>query len=119
MTTDEKRRKPRVGSHNLLSYVCLDEENETVTQGMGRTLNVSEGGILLETHDSINQNHIISLTIGLEDEIIDLKGKIISQRRREDGKFEHGIQFIETDEKIHRFLRQYVVIFKGETDSSL
>ncbi len=119
MTTDEKRRKFRVGSHNLLSYVCLDEENETVTQGMGRTLNVSEGGILLETHDSIDPEHIISLTIGLEDEIIDIKGKITFHKRREDGKFEYGIQFIETDEKIHRFLKQYVVIFKGEIDNNL
>ena len=114
MTTDEKRRKPRVGSHNLLSYVCLDSENQTMTQGMGRTLNVSEGGILLETHDSINPEHTILLTIALEDEIIDVKGKITFQKKREDGKHEQGIQFIELDEKINRFLKQYVVIFKGE-----
>lgn len=119
MSIDEKRRQPRVGSHNLLSYLCLDEENKTVTQGMGRTLNVSEGGILLETYDSIDQKNIISLTIALEDEIIDVKGKITFQKRREDGKFEHGIQFIETDEKINRFLKQYVVIFKGEIDNNL
>jgi len=119
MTTEEKRRQPRVGSHNLLSYVCLDEENETVKQGMGRTLNVSEGGILLETHDSINPKHIIMLTIALEDEIIDVKGKITFQKRREDGKYEHGIQFIEIDEKINKFLKQYVVIFKGEMDNNL
>jgi len=119
MTNHEKRRNPRVGSHNLLSYVCLDEENETVRQGMGRTLNVSEGGILLETHDSIDPEHIISLTIGLEDEIIDIKGKITFHKRREDGKFEYGIQFIETDEEIHRFLKQYVVIFKGEIDNNM
>ena len=119
MTADDKRGKPRVGSHNLLTYVCLDEDNETVTQGMGRTLNVSEGGILLETHDSIDPEHIISLTIGLEDEIIDIKGKITFHKRREDGKFEYGIQFIETDEKMHWFLKQYVVIFKGEIDNNL
>ena len=58
MMTLEKRIKPRADSHNILSYVCLDEENEIVEQGMGRTLNVSEGGILLETHDSIDLEHV-------------------------------------------------------------
>ena len=116
MVTDEKRIVPRIESSNLLSYVCLDENNHEMMQGMGRTLNVSEGGILLETHVPIDPHHIVSLTIALENDLMDLKGKIAYSRKREDGKFESGIEFMEMDEEKRRFIRQYILIFRGQGD---
>ncbi len=114
MTTDEKRIDPRIESSNLLSYICLDENNHEMMQGMGRTLNVSEGGILLETHVPIDPHHIVSMTMALEDDLMDFKGKISYSRKREDGKFESGIEFIEMDEEKKRFYRQYILIFRGQ-----
>jgi len=114
MVTDEKRIDPRIESSNLLSYICLDENNHEMMQGMGRTLNVSEGGILLETHVPIDPHHIVSLTMALEDDLMDFKGKIAYSRKREDGKFESGIEFIEMDEEKQRFYRQYILIFRGQ-----
>jgi len=114
MTTHESRKNPRIDSQNLISYVCLDENSLELKQGMGRTLNVSEGGILLETHAPIDPQHIVALTIAMEDDLMDIKGKITYSREREDGKFESGIQFIETDEAKLLFLRQFIIIFKEE-----
>ena len=45
MTSKEFRKHDRFDALNLLSYFCVDAENQTVQQGMGRTLNVSETGI--------------------------------------------------------------------------
>ncbi|MBW2608888.1 MAG: PilZ domain-containing protein [Deltaproteobacteria bacterium] len=117
MTTHDKRKKPRIDTHNLLSYVCLDENSQVLTQGMGRTLNVSEGGILLETHVPLDQEHIISLTISLEDEIMDIKGKITYHKKLEDGMFESGIRFIDMDETQRQIIKQYTIIFQGERDN--
>ena len=114
MAPDEKRIDPRIESSNLLSYICLDENNHEMMQGMGRTLNVSEGGILLETHVPIYPHHIVSLTMALEDDLMDFKGKIAYSRKREDGRFESGIEFIEMDEEKQRFYRQYILIFRGQ-----
>jgi len=114
MATDEKRIDPRIESSNLLSYICIDENNHEMMQGMGRTLNVSEGGILLETHVPIDPHHIVSMTMALEDDLMDFKGKIAYYRKREDGKFESGIEFIEMDEEKQRFYRQYILIFRGQ-----
>jgi hypothetical protein len=114
MATDEKRIDTRTESSNLLSYVCLDDNNHELMQGMGRTLNVSEGGISLETHVPIDPHHIVSLTIALENDLMDFKGKIAHSRKREDGKFESGIDFIEMDEEKRWFLRQYILIFRGQ-----
>ena len=117
METDEKRKSQRIGSHNLISYVCLDENDEPAGQGMGRTLNVSEGGILLETYAPIDPQYIVSLTISLEDDLMDIRGKVVFNKERDDGKFESGIQFLAADEAKVRILRQFAEIFKGELDS--
>ncbi|RJR36504.1 MAG: PilZ domain-containing protein [Desulfobacteraceae bacterium] len=111
----EKRKYPRTGSHNLVSYVCRDEKNNVVCEGMGRTLNVSEGGILLETHDALDTSDSISLTVALEDELMDLEGRVAFSNKRADGNYETGIQFRGFEEKKIRFLRQFITIFAGES----
>ena len=114
MTTDDKRAEHRIGSHNLLSYECLDKDGKVVGQGMGRTLDVSEKGILLETHIPLDPLHIISFTISLEDLLLDIKGKVSHSEEQEKGKYESGIRFVDMDEAKAKILRQFAVIFKDE-----
>lgn len=114
MTGQEKRRKPRIDSHNLVSYLCFDEDNRESTQGIGRTLDVSEGGIRLETHIPMAIQRNISLTIGLDEDIMEFKGRLAYCKKREDGKFETGIEFSDMDKKRLILLRQYIVMFKGD-----
>jgi hypothetical protein len=116
MNNNEKRKNPRIDSHNLISYTRLDENGNPVGQGMGRTLNISEGGILLETHLPIDPQYILSFTISLEDEIMDIKGRVAFNKKRDDEKYETGIQFIETDESRIQILKQFTVMFKDEVD---
>ncbi len=111
MTSDDKRTNTRIDSPNLLSYICRDEDDNEITQGMGRTLNVSGGGIMLETHVPIDPQLIVTLTIALEDDLMDFKGKIAHTRKRENGKFEFGIEFIEMNDEKRLFLKQYILLF--------
>jgi c-di-GMP-binding flagellar brake protein YcgR len=117
MTTQEKRKHPRISSLNL-SYVCLDENNEIIKQGMGRTLNVSESGILLETHFPIDENHTIGLTLGLEENLIDIKGRAVHIRTNEQGKHEVGIEFLKTDEKTRKALKKFVDTFEDKKNKT-
>jgi c-di-GMP-binding flagellar brake protein YcgR len=108
----QKRKHDRIGSLNLLNYVCLDENNDEVNQGMGRTLNVSQGGILLETHVPLDKNHIISLSIGLENELVKILGTIIYCREGEKGKSESGIEFQDINETSLQILNRYIIAFR-------
>ena len=114
MNDNEKRNIPRINSHNLISCICLDENGNPVKQGMGRTLNISEGGILLELHFPVDPQYIMFFTINLEDEIMDLKGRVIYNKKREDEKYETGIQFIEIDESKKQILKQFAVMLKDD-----
>ncbi len=107
MTSENKRKHERIKSLNL-SYICLDEDENIIKQGMGRTLNISESGILLETHFPIEPNHLIQLTISLEENLLDLKGKPVHVRSSDKGKYEIGIQFIELDQDASELLKKFV-----------
>ena len=109
----EKRKHPRTGSHNLVSYVCRDDKNHVVCEGMGRTLNVSEGGILLETRDALDPSHTVSLTVALEDDLMDIQGRVAFSKKRSNGNYETGIQFLGFEEKKIRLLRQFITIYGG------
>jgi c-di-GMP-binding flagellar brake protein YcgR len=107
MATKEKRKHARIESLNL-SYVCLDENNQIIKQGMGRSLNVSESGILLETHFPIDDQHIVTLTIGLEEDLVDIKGRPVHTRKNDAGKYEVGIEFLKSDEKTRKSLKKFI-----------
>ncbi len=106
----DKRKHRRIDSLNL-SYVCLDENDNIVKQGMGRTLNVSESGILLETHFPIEMNHRVLVTIGLEEELVDIKGKPVHIKADDKGTYAVGIEFAECDEVSSQLLKNFIESF--------
>ena len=107
MTSEDKRKHERIQSLNL-SYVCLDDNKNIVKQGMGRTLNISEAGILLETHFPIETKHIVQLTIGVEEDLVDITGKPVHIKSTEKGKYEIGIEFIELDQNSSQILKKFI-----------
>jgi hypothetical protein len=112
MTQEDKRLHPRIHALNLISYDCLDKNGQVVMQGMGRTLNVSEGGILLETHVQIEPQSDVLLSIGLEDDLIEIKGKVITSKPGKEDKFESGIQLHEVGKADLVVLKLYIKAFK-------
>ncbi|MBU0987333.1 MAG: PilZ domain-containing protein [Proteobacteria bacterium] len=113
MTKEDQRHHPRIYSLNLIAYACTDETGQVVMQGMGRTLNVSEGGMLLETHVQIDLQSTVLLTIGLEDDLIEISGKVITSKPGNEDKFEAGIQFTGIGEAELIILKLYIIAFKG------
>lgn len=107
MNSENKRKHERIQSLNL-SYICLDENNNIVKQGMGRTLNISESGILLETHFPIESNHKIQLTISLEENLLDIIGRPVHVQSTDKGKYQVGIQFADLDETAAKMLHNYI-----------
>lgn len=113
MTNEEKRKHSRINSLHLLNYVYTDEDVEGSTQGMGRTLNISESGILLETHAPINVGNIVSLTIGFEEEVVDIKGRVVYTKENASDMFESGIEFFDVDAMALKILGQYIAAFNA------
>ena len=107
----DNRQYKRFDSGNLLSYVCVDMNDKVIQQGMGKTLDVSEGGILLETHVTIDVDYNILLSIGFEDAMADIRGNVIYSRKRDDGMMESGIKFMNLTAEGLEILKEFIKKF--------
>jgi hypothetical protein len=107
MESEDKRKHRRIASLNL-SYILLDEAGKPVKQGMGRTLNLSESGILLETRFPVAAEHTVVLSIGLEDRLVDVTGRPVHVRSTDNGLYEIGIEFTAPDDRALQTIRHFV-----------
>lgn len=110
---EERRKKPRIGSLNLTHFSCYDEAGKLLKQGLGRTINVSESGILLEIHGDMPLDQPVTLTIGLEEELVDVNGTIIHHQQMDDGCFRCGVQFHPLDPDARAVVQKFIACFNA------
>ena len=108
---DERRRYIRPESLNLLDYIVVDEQGVQGEYSMGRTLNISVGGILMETHVKLQAGQQVMISLGLEDELVDVMGRIVHSKSHHDGMFHNGIEFFHASVEDRRVINKYVEAF--------
>jgi hypothetical protein len=110
MEKRDKRRFIRYDALHLLDFLELDEEGNFGTYSMGRTIDVSLDGLKLETNYPIEPNSRILVTVGIEDDLIDLEGKAIHSSPKE-GRHVAGITFVRITKEGRRILSRYIEAF--------
>ena len=76
MPKTDKRKYPRVETRNVVSYVCMDKKGNEIGEGMGETLNISQGGILLKSVAPIESEFVLLMSIDFENNIMEIRGKV-------------------------------------------
>ncbi|MDL2320949.1 PilZ domain-containing protein [Desulfosarcina sp. OttesenSCG-928-B08] len=109
----EKRMHTRADSVCLLNYVFVDEDAAQSIQGMGRTINVSESGIMLEVHEPFQENNTIDVAIGLMEDIVPIRGKVVFTNPTHTGKYHSGIKFLVVEPPARETLRHYILEFNA------
>jgi hypothetical protein len=108
--TTERRRYIRPESLNLLDYLVVDEQGRPSEYSMARTLNVSKGGILMETHIPLPKGQQVMITLGLKEQLIDVMGRIV-YTSSSSGRHENGVEFFHVSDNDKRILDNYVTAF--------
>ena len=111
MTTREQRKFIRYDALHLLDYTVLDDNGDGGEYSMGRTIDVSVDGIKLETNTHIPINSKLLITIGLEDDLVDLKG-MVAHESPHNGRFLSGIVFLKISKNGRRVFAKYVEAFQ-------
>ncbi len=106
------RQSERKDTLNLVDYVVLSKSGQPLNRGMARTLNISEKGILLETHLRFEKGQELLLTIGLKNNLFEFKGKIAHTEIQDNDAFAYGIEFIEMCDEGLTILREFLKTFK-------
>ena len=110
MGKTERRQYIRPEALNLLDYLVVDDQGRQGDYSMGRTLNVSKGGILMETHIPLPQGQRVMITLGLKDELIDIMGRIVYTTFNA-GRHLNGIEFFHVSDADQRILDRYIKAF--------
>lgn len=83
----------------LLKYHIFDNKGKAIGYGKGRTVNLSQSGILLETQEPLEGTFVmlITMNIGME---VKLKGRLVhSTLQKNTGYYFSGIEFIGNKDK--------------------
>jgi c-di-GMP-binding flagellar brake protein YcgR len=75
---------------------------------LGIALDVSKGGILLETPYSIKSSILVLTAIDKQKKIIEVKGRLIYSKKASNGTYLCGIEFISNEERVKDFITKLV-----------
>ncbi len=109
----ERRRFIRPEALNLLDYLVVDAQGRQGEYSMGRTLNVSRGGILMETHIPLPVGQQVMITLGLEDNLVDIMGRIVYATYSA-GMHQNGIEFFHVAATDRKILEHYTEVFHSK-----
>ena len=109
MSGKEKRKNPRIATSNVVSYICIDEDGQQTAEGMGRTVDISQGGTLLETSVPVDTELILLMSIDLENNIVETKGRVAHTRNEGPGKYLTGIEFLGPRDEVTQVVKNFII----------
>ena len=115
----DRRKYPRVNTTNLISHVTIDEMGRWIFQGMSRALDISRGGILLETAQPITPGCLSMMTVDMDNNLIEIKGELIHCSKSGPSTHQSGIKFISTDELVTKFVTQMIKVYNHRKNNVL
>lgn len=110
MTRPNHRRYLRRDALHLLDYLVINDDGSEGLYSMGRTLDVSIDGIQLETDKKLAPSSLIKITVGLENDLIDIEGRVIHCSPSLD-RYVSGINFLKVSKEGRRILARYIEAF--------
>lgn len=95
----ERRQAERRYALNFLDYEVLSDSGEVLGRGLARTLNVSESGLRLETGQFFDPGQQLRITLGLDNDLVQVDGRIVNSQPETDELCTSGVMFIEFSKK--------------------
>lgn len=106
--SSEERHHPRVKNLSLVQVDRHNEEGNQADLATGRTLDISPGGIRLELHHPLPLRTMVEISLALDNDLIDVRGKVVYLEEIDDERCAMGIQFIDVAPRTRQLLEQYV-----------
>jgi Tfp pilus assembly protein PilZ len=116
MSGIENRSSTRRDTLNLLDYVLVDESGREIDRAMARTLNVSEKGILLETHVPLAMGQQLLITIGLRNNLFEFRGRVAHCKSCTTESHLAGVEFVDVRPEGMAILRDFLKAFNDQTN---
>jgi len=117
MTVHNKRRFIRMDALHLLDYLVVEANGGHGCYSMGRTLDVSVDGIQLETVQPLRPPTRLLITLGLEENLVDIEGEVVYCRPHRN-RYLSGVVFWRVGKADRLILDQYINAFLKYRESA-
>jgi hypothetical protein len=89
----------------------MDENGEVIDQSIGKALNISQSGLLLETTRIVSSEYISLMSIDPDNNLIEIHGRVAYSKNIGSGRFGAGIHFQAPDNENIQFAINLVKVF--------
>ena len=91
---NDKRKYPRINIWVPASIECYDDNGELFNRKLGVILDISLGGMLIETDDIIiKANYVEIVFVNFKHKLMSIVASIVHSRKSENGKAKTGLCF--------------------------
>ncbi len=111
------RKHTRIRTQNLISYFAFNKNHRLISHGLGIAVDISQGGILLETPSTIESSYLVLTAVDKQKKIIEAQGRLIYSKKASRGTFLCGIEFIGSDERVKDFITKLVLEYSVQRNN--
>ena len=108
----ERRRADRRYALKFIDYEIISVDGEVTARGLARTLNVSETGLRLETGAFFEPGQQLRITLGLDNDLVQVDGKVVNSQPETDELCTSGVMFLEFSETDRKTYEQHLEAIK-------
>ena len=100
----ERRQQPRKSLRCQVYFICVSADGRKSAQDIGVALDISAGGMMLETTTPINTMEIKIIAATADNQPIETLGSVIYSMQVGEGRYNTGIFFQSDSKEAARFV---------------
>jgi len=109
--TVNRRKFPRIKTRNLIAHLSFDDDGMKISQGLGKALDISKGGILIETPHPIPDARLSLMAVDKDNILFEIEAELAYCKKSAPGLYQSGIRFIGTENQrinyVTRLIKEY------------
>ena len=114
---EDKRVFDRVGMSVSVGYLLSDRAQRTVDRGIARVVNLSQGGVMIESRERLDAFYIRLLVPVSDANDLEILGKIIHCEPKGKEGYRIGVNFIEGPAKMRKVAAALVSVHSRQKNT--
>ncbi len=94
-------------------YTRFDNQGRPYDQKISRSMNVSQGGVRLQSSFLVGSGEVLDITMALGENLVNFQGEVVYVRPSEHEGFELGISIKDIENGDNNTLARFIDDFKG------
>ncbi|NIS59808.1 MAG: hypothetical protein GTO13_03600 [Proteobacteria bacterium] len=94
-------------------YIRFDNQGRPYDQKISRSMNVSQGGVRLQSSFLVGSGEVLDITMALGENLVNFQGEVVYVRPSEHEGFELGISIKDIENGDNNTLARFIDDFKG------